>query len=61
MNKHGIQQNLLVTQGVVTTVIALGYALIPDVSIFHSNNLTIKILITIFVNKFFTVFYRQEL
>jgi amino acid transporter len=32
MNKNGIQQNLLVTQGVVTTVIALGYALIPDVS-----------------------------
>ncbi len=32
MNKHGIQQNLLVTQGVVTTVIALGYAFIPDVS-----------------------------
>ena len=32
LNKHGIQQNLLVTQGLVTTVIALGYALIPDVS-----------------------------
>ncbi|MDF2508059.1 MAG: putative transporter [Microbacterium sp.] len=32
MNKHGIQQNLLVTQGIVTTIIALGYALIPDVS-----------------------------
>ena len=32
LNKHGVQQNLLVTQGVVTTVIALGYALIPDVS-----------------------------
>jgi amino acid transporter len=31
-NKHGVQQNILVTQGVVTTVIALGYALIPDVS-----------------------------
>ena len=27
-----MQQNILVTQGVVTTVIALGYALIPDVS-----------------------------
>ena len=25
-------QNILVTQGVVTTIIALGYALIPDVS-----------------------------
>ncbi|WP_448808420.1 APC family permease [Agromyces bauzanensis] len=32
LNKHGVQQNLLVTQGLVTTVIALGYALIPDVS-----------------------------
>jgi glutamate:GABA antiporter len=32
MNKHGVQQNILVTQGIVTTVIALGYALIPDVS-----------------------------
>ena len=32
LNKHGIQQNLLVTQGLITTVIALGYALIPDVS-----------------------------
>lgn len=32
LNKNGVQQNLLVTQGVVTTVIALGYALIPDVS-----------------------------
>ncbi|MGV9265329.1 APC family permease [Kitasatospora sp. NPDC003701] len=32
LNKEGIQQNLLVTQGVVTTVIALAYALIPNVS-----------------------------
>ncbi|SFR66500.1 Amino acid transporter [Agromyces sp. CF514] len=32
LNKHGVQQNLLVTQGVITTVIALGYALIPNVS-----------------------------
>lgn len=32
LNKHGVQQNILVTQGIVTTVIALGYALIPDVS-----------------------------
>ncbi|WP_319593444.1 APC family permease [Georgenia thermotolerans] len=32
LNKHGVQQNILVTQGVVTTVIALGYALIPSVS-----------------------------
>ncbi|MFJ3722787.1 APC family permease [Streptomyces sp. NPDC090045] len=32
LNGHGIQQNILVTQGVVTTVIALMYALIPDVS-----------------------------
>ncbi|MFC7496380.1 MULTISPECIES: APC family permease [unclassified Nocardioides] len=32
LNKHGVQQNILVTQGVVTTIIALGYALIPDVS-----------------------------
>ena len=32
LNKNGIQQNLLVVQGLVTTVIALGYALIPDVS-----------------------------
>ncbi|GAB7103152.1 APC family permease [Streptomyces phaeofaciens JCM 4814] len=32
LNKHGIQQNILVTQGVVTTVIALMYALIPGVS-----------------------------
>jgi amino acid transporter len=32
LNKHGVQQNILVTQGIVTTFIALGYALIPDVS-----------------------------
>ncbi|WP_405942629.1 APC family permease [Streptomyces sp. NBC_00207] len=32
LNGHGIQQNILVTQGVVTTVIALMYALIPNVS-----------------------------
>ncbi|MFJ7779434.1 APC family permease [Streptomyces yangpuensis] len=32
LNSHGIQQNILVTQGAVTTVIALMYALIPDVS-----------------------------
>jgi amino acid transporter len=32
LNSHGVQQNILVTQGIVTTVIALGYALIPDVS-----------------------------
>jgi amino acid transporter len=32
LNKHGVQQNILVTQGLVTTVIALGYAFIPDVS-----------------------------
>ena len=31
-NKHGAPQNILVTQGIVTTIIALGYALIPDVS-----------------------------
>ncbi|MGW2474103.1 APC family permease [Streptomyces sp. NPDC001665] len=32
LNKNGIQQNILVTQGIVTTVIALLYALIPNVS-----------------------------
>jgi amino acid transporter len=32
LNKHGVQQNILVTQGVVTTFIALLYAFIPDVS-----------------------------
>src|SRR5690349_4994921 len=32
LNKNGAPQNILVTQGVVTTIIALGYALIPDVS-----------------------------
>src|SRR6478609_6447143 len=32
LNKHGVPQNILVTQGVLTTIIALGYALIPDVS-----------------------------
>jgi amino acid transporter len=32
LNSHGVQQNILVAQGAVTTVIALGYALIPDVS-----------------------------
>ena len=32
LNKNGVQQNILVSQGVVTTVIALGYALIPSVS-----------------------------
>ena len=32
LNKNGVQQNILVTQGLLTTVIALGYALIPDVS-----------------------------
>jgi amino acid transporter len=32
LNKHGVQQNILVTQGLITTVIALAYAFIPDVS-----------------------------
>ncbi|MCX5369222.1 APC family permease [Streptomyces sp. NBC_00015] len=32
LNRFGVQQNILVTQGVVTTVIALGYAFIPNVS-----------------------------
>ena len=32
LNKHGVQQSILVTQGLVTTVIALLYAFIPDVS-----------------------------
>jgi glutamate:GABA antiporter len=32
LNKNGAPQNLMVTQGLITTVIALGYALIPDVS-----------------------------
>ncbi|MGH3460630.1 MAG: APC family permease [Kribbellaceae bacterium] len=32
LNKNGIQQNILVTQGIVTTFIALLYAFIPDVS-----------------------------
>jgi amino acid transporter len=32
LNKHGIQQNILVAQGAVTTVIALLYAFIPNVS-----------------------------
>ncbi|MEU8618134.1 APC family permease [Streptomyces sp. NPDC048623] len=32
LNKYGIQQNILVTQGIVTSIIALGYALIPNVS-----------------------------
>ncbi|HET6215225.1 MAG TPA: APC family permease [Micromonosporaceae bacterium] len=32
LNKHGIQQNILVTQGIITTAIALLYAFIPDVS-----------------------------
>ncbi|WP_084477514.1 APC family permease [Actinokineospora enzanensis] len=32
LNRHGVQRNILVTQGVVTTFIALLYAFIPDVS-----------------------------
>ena len=32
LNKNGVQQNILVAQGLVTTVIALVYAFIPDVS-----------------------------
>src|SRR3954454_20619145 len=32
LNKNGVQQNILVSQGLVTTVIGLAYALIPDVS-----------------------------
>ncbi|GAA4600610.1 amino acid transporter [Actinoplanes octamycinicus] len=32
LNKNGVQQNILVVQGLVTTVIALAYAFIPDVS-----------------------------
>jgi amino acid transporter len=32
LNKHGVQQNLLMVQGVITTLIALLYAFIPDVS-----------------------------
>jgi glutamate:GABA antiporter len=32
LNKHGVQQNMLMAQGVLTTLIALLYAFIPDVS-----------------------------
>jgi amino acid transporter len=32
LNAHGIQQNILVAQGIVTSLIALLYAFIPDVS-----------------------------
>jgi amino acid transporter len=32
LNKHGVQQNMLITQGVFTTLIALLYAFIPNVS-----------------------------
>ena len=32
LNKNGVQQNILVVQGVITTAIGLAYALIPDVS-----------------------------
>jgi glutamate:GABA antiporter len=32
LNKQGVQQNILVVQGLITTVIALFYAFIPDVS-----------------------------
>lgn len=32
VNRHGVQRNMLVAQGVVTTVLALLYAFIPDVS-----------------------------
>jgi len=32
LNKNGVQQNILVVQGLITTVIALGYAFIPSVS-----------------------------
>ncbi|TYB58046.1 amino acid permease [Nonomuraea sp. PA05] len=32
LNKHGVQQNILVVQGLITTVIAMLYAFIPDVS-----------------------------
>lgn len=32
LNKHGVQQNMLVAQGVFTTFIALLYAFIPNVS-----------------------------
>ncbi|WP_280261494.1 APC family permease [Nocardia wallacei] len=32
VNRHGVQQNMLVAQGVVTTILALLYAFIPDVS-----------------------------
>jgi amino acid transporter len=32
LNKNGIQQNILVAQGVVTTIIALLYAFVPSVS-----------------------------
>jgi len=32
LNKNGVQRNILVVQGLVTTVIGLAYALIPDVS-----------------------------
>jgi glutamate:GABA antiporter len=32
LNAHGIQQNILVAQGVITSIIALLYAFLPDVS-----------------------------
>jgi len=32
LNKHGVQQNILVAQGLITSVIALMYAFLPNVS-----------------------------
>ncbi|WP_084436585.1 amino acid permease [Aldersonia kunmingensis] len=55
LNKHGIQQNILVAQGAVTTVIALLYALIPEVSSAYwiLSVITTQVYLVVYVLMFF--------
>jgi hypothetical protein len=55
VNSHGIQQNILVTQGFVTTLIALLYAFIPDVSSAYwiFSVMTTQVYLVMYVLMFF--------
>lgn len=55
VNSHGIQQNILVAQGFVTTVIALLYAFIPDVSSAYwiFSVMTTQVYLVMYVLMFF--------
>ena len=62
MNQNGIQQNILVAQGFVTTVIALLYAFIPNVSSAYwiFSVMTTQVYLVMYVLMFFAAMSAAE-